>query len=127
MRKSRVTLSSPQRSLGHDVPHALQRQLLDAGIGVLRAHHIQLELLLERLVLLRLQRHQKSEPSAVRATKRRIGWGMGGRVVGQLTKSSSFLTSFFFPFPLACCCDGGGAGSDGEAALVSSRGGMAAR
>jgi hypothetical protein len=73
MRKSRVTLSSPQRSLGHDVPHALQRQLLDAGIGVLRAHHIQLELLLERLVLLRLQRHQKSEPSAVRETKRRIG------------------------------------------------------
>ena len=51
--------------------------------------------------------------------------------MGLLTRSSSFFSSFFFPFPLACC-GGGGAGSDGEeeegppAPLVSSRGGMAA-
>lgn len=59
--------------MGHSVPHALKSQLLDAGIGVLSAHHVQLELLLEGLILLRLQARQNSDPTVVRTMRRRIG------------------------------------------------------
>ena len=39
------------------VPHALKRELLHAGIRVLRPHDVELELLLERQILLRLRHH----------------------------------------------------------------------
>lgn len=39
------------------VPHALERELLHAGIRVLRPHNVELQLLLEREILLRLRHH----------------------------------------------------------------------
>ena len=94
------------------------RRLLHTGIRVLRPQDVQLQLLLERLILLRLHRRtRQAEPRhQIKAGNARFSRG--------LTRSSS---SFFLPFPLAAAAGGGGCEcSDGAAGVGCSGGAMAA-